>query len=46
MALKIAGPEVGDSIGHMQVLDDQGNPVTLAEIPGTMLVVDVFRGHW
>jgi hypothetical protein len=46
VGLKIDGPGVGDSIGSLRVFDDMGDPVSLAEMPGRMLIIDVFRGHW
>ena len=46
MALQITGPGVGDSIAEVEVLDEQGDSVSLGDIPGEVLVVDVFRGHW
>jgi hypothetical protein len=46
MAKTAQGPDVGESIAHLKVLNDQGDETTLGEIQGNMLVVDVFRGHW
>lgn len=46
MAMTVEGPTVGDRIGHLSVRTDQGDPITLDDIPGDMLVVDMFRGHW
>lgn len=46
MAITVEGPTVGDRIGHLSVRSDQGDSITLDEIPGKMLVVDMFRGHW
>ncbi len=44
--LEIDGPDLGDRIGHLSVLTDQGDPVTIDELPGSRLVVIFFRGHW
>jgi hypothetical protein len=46
MAISVTGPDVGDQVGHLRLLDDQGEWITLGDIPGDMLVIDVFRGHW
>ncbi len=46
MPLAVEGPGVGERIGQLCVRTDQGDPITLANIPGDMIVVNVFRGHW
>lgn len=46
MALRTTGPDVGERIGHLRVRDEQGEWLTLADLPGEMLAIDVFRGHW
>lgn len=44
--LDIDGPDLGDRIGHLSVLNEQGEPATLDDLPGHNLVIVFFRGHW
>jgi peroxiredoxin len=44
--MDVGGPGIGERIGHLSVLTDQGDPVTLSDLPGDKLVIVFFRGHW